>query len=48
LEVKENHIIAAGSIANAIQTARKLSSVPVEVEVESMQEFQEAVAAKPD
>jgi nicotinate-nucleotide pyrophosphorylase (carboxylating) len=46
--IKENHIIAAGSIANAIQTARKLSSVPVEVEVESMQEFLEAVAAKPD
>jgi nicotinate-nucleotide pyrophosphorylase (carboxylating) len=46
--IKENHIIAAGSIANAIQTARKLSSVPVEVEVESMQEFREAVAAKPD
>ncbi len=46
--IKENHIIAAGSIAKAIQTARELTSVPVEVEVESMQEFQEAVAAKPD
>lgn len=46
--IKENHIIAAGSIAKAIQSARELSSVPVEVEVESMQEFQEAVMAKPD
>jgi nicotinate-nucleotide pyrophosphorylase (carboxylating) len=46
--IKENHIIAAGSIANAIQAARELTSVPVEVEVESLREFQEAVAAKPD
>ncbi|MGZ4957375.1 MAG: carboxylating nicotinate-nucleotide diphosphorylase [Methylobacter sp.] len=46
--IKENHIIAAGSIGQAIRTARGLTSVPVEVEVESMQEFMEAVAAKPD
>lgn len=46
--IKENHIIAAGSIGRAIRAARELSSVPVEVEVESMQEFLEAVAAKPD
>lgn len=46
--IKENHIIAAGSIANAIRAARELTSVPVEVEVESLKEFQEAVAAKPD
>lgn len=46
--IKENHILAAGSIANAVKEARELSSVPVEVEVESMQEFLEAVAAKPD
>ncbi|MDO9423264.1 MAG: carboxylating nicotinate-nucleotide diphosphorylase [Methylobacter sp.] len=46
--IKENHIIAAGSIAQAIRSARELSSVPVEVEVESMQEFLEAVEAKPD
>jgi len=46
--IKENHIIAAGSIANAIRSARELTPVPVEVEVESMQEFQQAVAAKPD
>lgn len=46
--IKENHIIAAGSIANAIRAARELTSVSVEVEVESLREFQEAVAAKPD
>ena len=46
--IKENHIIAAGSIAQAIRAARQLTSVRVEVEVESLQEFLEAVAAKPD
>ncbi|MFI3119653.1 MAG: carboxylating nicotinate-nucleotide diphosphorylase [Methylococcaceae bacterium] len=46
--IKENHIIAAGSIAQAIRAARQLTSVPVEVEVESLQEFLEALAAQPD
>jgi len=46
--IKENHIIAAGSIAKAVHLARKRTNVTVEVEVESLVEFQEAVAAKPD
>lgn len=47
--VKENHIIAAGSIAVAIQTARSSSpGVPVEVEVESLAEFRAAMDAGPD
>ena len=47
--VKENHIIAAGSIAAAIQTARSSSpGVPVEIEVESLTEFREALGAAPD
>lgn len=46
--IKENHIIAAGSIANAIAIARQQSDVPVEIEVESLQELQEALAARPD
>ena len=46
--IKENHIIAAGSIANAVAQARKQSLVSVEVEVESLVEFQEACEAKPD
>lgn len=46
--IKENHIMAAGSIAKAVQTARNLSSVPVEVEVESLAQLQEALMAKPN
>ncbi len=46
--IKENHIIAAGSIGQAIRTARQLTPVPVEVEVESMQEFLAAAEAQPD
>jgi nicotinate-nucleotide pyrophosphorylase (carboxylating) len=46
--IKENHIIAAGTIAKAVSIARLQSSVPVEIEVESLAEFQEAIAAKPD
>lgn len=46
--IKENHIMAAGSITKAIQMARELTTVAVEVEVESMQELKEALAAKPD
>ncbi len=46
--IKENHIIAAGSIAKAVYMARQQSSVPVEVEVESLREFHEASAAKPN
>ncbi len=46
--IKENHIMAAGSLAKAIQTARELSTVAVEVEVESLQQLQEAITAKPD
>jgi len=46
--IKENHIMAAGSIANAVAVARKLTDVAVEVEVESLAEYQQALAAKPD
>ena len=46
--IKENHIMAAGSITRAIATARELTTVSVEVEVESMPELAEALAAKPD
>lgn len=45
--IKENHIITAGGISEAI-TAAKTQNVPVEVEVESLQELEEALAAKPD
>lgn len=46
--IKENHIIAAGSIGAAIIQARAISNVMVEIEVESLSEFQEALAAGPD
>lgn len=46
--IKENHIIAAGSIHKAISLARQISDVLVEVEVENLDEFNQALAAKPD
>ncbi len=46
--IKENHIIAAGSIAKAVMKGREQSDVPIEVEVENMDEFQEASVAEPD
>lgn len=47
--IKENHIVAAGSIARAIETARRTSpGVPVEVEVETLTEFDQAIAAGAD
>jgi nicotinate-nucleotide pyrophosphorylase (carboxylating) len=46
--IKENHILAAGSIALAISAARAITDVAVEVEVESLEEYQQALAAKPN
>lgn len=47
--VKENHILAAGSIALAVSTARESApGIPVEVEVETLTELDEALAANPD
>jgi nicotinate-nucleotide pyrophosphorylase (carboxylating) len=47
--IKENHIAAAGSITSAIAAARESAAgVAVEVEVETPQEFVEALAAGPD
>ena len=46
--IKENHIIAAGSIAQAVAKARKMSDMLLEVEVESMAELDQALAAQPD
>jgi len=47
--IKENHIAAAGSITAAITAARRVAGgVKVEVEVESLQELEEALRARPD
>lgn len=47
--IKENHIAAAGSIAAAVKAARQQApSMRVEVEVESLAEFEAALAAGAD
>jgi len=47
--IKENHIMAAGSISQAIAAARRLHpGVTVEVEVENLAELHEALVARPD
>jgi nicotinate-nucleotide pyrophosphorylase (carboxylating) len=47
--IKENHIMAAGSIALAVARAKQSSaSVPVEVEVENLAELTQAIAAGAD
>jgi nicotinate-nucleotide pyrophosphorylase (carboxylating) len=47
--IKENHVIAAGGVAQAIGAARaSAAGVPVEVEVETLGEFRAALAARPE
>ncbi|HHQ4514652.1 carboxylating nicotinate-nucleotide diphosphorylase [Aeromonas veronii] len=47
--IKENHILACGGIAEAISEARHLNpGKPVEVEVESLAELEQALAAQAD
>uniref|UniRef100_A0A450T5S0 Probable nicotinate-nucleotide pyrophosphorylase [carboxylating] n=1 Tax=Candidatus Kentrum sp. DK TaxID=2126562 RepID=A0A450T5S0_9GAMM len=47
--IKENHIIAAGSIPAAVRLAREENpGVPVEIEVESLGECREALASDAD
>lgn len=47
--IKENHIMASGSITAAIAKARQLKpEIKVEVEVENLTELREALAAKAD
>ncbi len=47
--IKENHIMAAGSITAAVQQAKKLHpTIKVEVEAETMEEFREASNAGAD
>ena len=44
--IKENHIKSAGSIAAAVRSAQQLDAgVLIEVEVESLDEFRQALAA---
>lgn len=47
--IKENHILACGSIQNAIEKARQLNpNLLLEIEVENLSEFEEAMAFEPD
>lgn len=47
--IKENHIEASGSIAGAIQNAKALRpGMRVEIEVETLEQFHEAVLSQPD
>ena len=47
--IKENHIMAAGSIAQAVSSAQAESNgVPIEVEVENVDELRQAIAAGAD
>jgi len=47
--IKENHILACGSITKAVEQIRASHpKMPIEVEVENLEEFHEALAAKAD
>ncbi len=46
--IKENHIMAAGSIGEAIRACRDQSDAWLEVECETIEEVEEAVACRPD
>lgn len=47
--LKENHILAIGSIAKAIESAKqRYSEIPVEVEVQNIEELREALDAGTD
>jgi nicotinate-nucleotide pyrophosphorylase (carboxylating) len=47
--IKENHVSAAGGISSAVASARRLHpDFPIEVEVESIAEFREALSVQAD
>lgn len=46
--IKENHVMAAGSIKAAIQTAQQNTALPIEVEVETLDELKQALTAGAD
>ncbi|MCH8335152.1 MAG: carboxylating nicotinate-nucleotide diphosphorylase [Proteobacteria bacterium] len=47
--IKENHIVSAGGVDTAIRTAKKQhSNLPIEIEVESVTEMQDALRAGAD
>ncbi len=46
--IKDNHVRLAGGVAEAVRAARDRSDVPIEVEVETIEQFDDAIAAGAD
>jgi nicotinate-nucleotide pyrophosphorylase (carboxylating) len=46
--VKDNHLLVAGSVTAAVRGLRQISDLPIEVEVETLDELREALAARVD
>ncbi|MCV6637743.1 carboxylating nicotinate-nucleotide diphosphorylase [Candidatus Albibeggiatoa sp. nov. NOAA] len=46
--IKENHIMAAGSIQKAVTKAKEMANLPVQIEVEDIDEVQQALDAGAD
>lgn len=46
--IKENNIIAAGGVALAVSALRKVKSATIAIEVESLNEYQQALMTNPD
>ncbi|MEO6021747.1 MAG: carboxylating nicotinate-nucleotide diphosphorylase [Burkholderiales bacterium] len=43
--IKENHIMAAGGVVTALKQAQQHAGVPIQIEVETLQQLNEALAA---
>lgn len=46
--IKDNHIAAVGSITQAIQAVRRVTKLPIEVEVKNLKELKEALRLRPN
>lgn len=48
--IKDNHIVAAGSITKAMESVKKINkhNIPIEIEVKNFSELKEALTLKPD
>ncbi len=46
--IKDNHIMLAGSVKNALESARRKSKGKVEIEVETLKQLGEALESRPD
>jgi nicotinate-nucleotide pyrophosphorylase (carboxylating) len=46
--IKDNHIVAAGSIVKAVELVRKNSSIKIEVETTNLDQVREALKANAD